>query len=268
MSTEVFFKDARLPHIECRRSKDSGRHYKAHLHSSLSIGAIDAGSVEYSVGSESGSLSRGELVLINPETLHSCNPDGELPRNYYVLYVDRDWCESLQRSIWNVDQFIPAGQCKIRDADLYDCFIRGMETILGQHDLLKKEQTVAELMERIFRSACAAARPREETGADIERIKSMLQSRLSEEILIRGLAEDCAVNPFTLLRKFKAATAITPHAYRMNCRIEYAKTLLRSRAELSQVALACGFYDQSHFTRCFKELTAVTPGEYMVNFLQ
>ena len=247
---------------------DSGRHYKVHMHSAFSIGAIDSGSVEYTVGAEKGSLSSGELVLINPETLHSCNPDNEFPRNYYVLYVDREWCAALQRSIWNVDRFVPSGLCKLRDAKLYESFIRGMETILGRDDLLKKEQTVAELMERIFRASCADERQREEPWADIEKVTSMLNSRLSEEILLGEIAEDCAVNPFTLLRKFKAATSITPHAYRMNCRIERAKTLLRSGAELSRVALECGFYDQSHFSRCFKELTAVTPGEYMVNFLQ
>src|SRR3546814_9753433 len=42
-------------------------------------------------------------------------------------------------------------------------------------------------------------------------------------------------------------------------RIAAAKRLLDGEQALSEVALACGFYDQSHFTRAFKGATGVTP---------
>jgi len=50
MSNEQFFKDPRLPFVECRHSKSSVRHFKAHMHKSISIGAVDQGQVQYSVG--------------------------------------------------------------------------------------------------------------------------------------------------------------------------------------------------------------------------
>jgi len=66
----------------------------------------------------------------------------------------------------------------------------------------------------------------------------------------------------------REATGITPHAYRLNCRIELAKKFLQKGYDLSQVALECGFFDQSHFHRHFKAITTVTPKEYQVNFIQ
>jgi AraC-like DNA-binding protein len=40
-------------------------------------------------------------------------------------------------------------------------------------------------------------------------------------------------------------------------------TLLRHRrASLSEIALACGFVDQSHFTRVFVARIGVTPGAW------
>ena len=91
---------------------------------------------------------------------------------------------------------------------------------------------------------------------------------LDVDITMRQLALKLQANPYTLLRQFKAATGLTPHAYRLNCKIELAKNLLQKGLELSQVALECGFFDQSHFHHHFKAITTVTPKEYQVNFIQ
>jgi AraC-like DNA-binding protein len=61
---------------------------------------------------------------------------------------------------------------------------------------------------------------------------------------------------------------ITPHAYRLNCRIDRARELLRQGRDIAETALECGFYDQSHLHRHFKAVTTVTPREYQVNFIQ
>lgn len=54
----------------------------------------------------------------------------------------------------------------------------------------------------------------------------------------------------------------------MNCRIEQAKEFLREGRDITDTALECGFFDQSHFHRHFKAMTTVTPQEYRVNFIQ
>ena len=68
--------------MECRRSTDSGRSYKLHMHETLSIGAIDQGEVEYVVRNETGILGEGELIVIDPEALHFCNPVAGRSRNF------------------------------------------------------------------------------------------------------------------------------------------------------------------------------------------
>lgn len=46
-------------------------------------------------------------------------------------------------------------------------------------------------------------------------------------------------------------------------RCELAKELLRSSPlSLAEIALACGFADQSHFTRAFARLVGMTPGAW------
>ena len=46
-------------------------------------------------------------------------------------------------------------------------------------------------------------------------------------------------------------------------RIERAKTLLTRGWPVAHVAVETGFFDQSHFTRRFKRIVGVTPGQYL-----
>jgi AraC-like DNA-binding protein len=56
---------------------------------------------------------------------------------------------------------------------------------------------------------------------------------------------------------------IAPHNWLLTRRIEVAKEQLRSsQLSLSDVALACGFADQSHFTRVFTRMVGVSPGAW------
>jgi len=268
MSEEVFFKHPELPFVECRYSTNSERHYKPHIHKTLSIGAIVQGEVRYQVGEKVAKLKPGSLALINPEILHSCNPSRPEKRSYYVLYLDADWCLKLQQSLWQVKTLMPFNRILLEDKSLYRQYIQSMDLLMGQLELLEKERILIELVENIFLQACSALTEKSTPNLSIERLKQQLSHNLDKDISLGQLALAFNVNSYTLLRQFKAALGITPHAYRTNCRIEYAKALLQKGLDLSQVASECGFFDQSHFHRHFKAITAVTPKEYQVNFIQ
>ena len=268
MSDEKFFRHPSLPFAECRYSKNSGRHYKPHMHRTFSVGAIDRGEVTYHAGNLTAVLRPGSLALINPETLHSCNPTGSLIRSYYVLYLDIDWCLQLQQSLWLVETFNPVNSIMLEDGMLYQQYISVLESLMSEGELLEKEQLLVGLLENIFQHACHPAKKRKMPSLEVETLKLQLGENLDQDTSMEQLAAKMQVNPYTLLRHFKAATGITPHAYRLNCRVELARKLLQKGLELSLVALECGFFDQSHFHRHFKAITTVTPKEYQVNFIQ
>lgn len=270
MPNETFFKDRNLPFAECRYSTGSKREYKPHMHSTFSIGAVDSGRVQYGVSGNNSTLTVGSLALINPEEIHSCNAVSGEGRSYYMLYLDAAWCLQVQQSLWDVDALIPVQQIRLDDSDLYDQYCRTMKLVMGKEThLMAKEQLLVDLTATVFQMACA-----EQTGTQsvtdksIEQLKNLLATSLRDDLTLQELAGKFHANPYTLLRRFKKATGITPHAYRMNCRIEQARHYLRQGMDIGEAALECGFFDQSHLHRHFKAMTTVTPKEYRVNFVQ
>ncbi len=269
MKSEKFFKDPRLPFVECRYSRSSVRHFKLHLHRSFSIGAVDQGRVRYSVGDRQAVLSVGALAVINPESLHSCNALSAEGRSYSMLYLDVAWCLRVQKSLWNVESLLPAEKILLDDPDLYGRYYNVVNQLMDSTvHLLEKEQSLVELSCAVFSRACRMQVERRNVPENIEELKTLLGENLRDDLTLESLAGRLGANPYTLLRRFKAVTGITPHAYRMNCRVEQARKYLQAGMDITETALECGFFDQSHLHRHFKAMTTVTPQEYRVNFIQ
>jgi len=269
MQNETFFQDPRLPFAECRFSRNSPAVFKPHMHAAVSIGAVEEGEVRYTVGDSSSVLKPGSLALIDAEELHSCNARQSARRSYSMLYLDAGWCLTVQQSLWKVAELVPFATIRLDDERLYDLYCSTMRRLPApDNHLQEKEQLLVELVGAVFESGCNPQAPLEHCSGDIEQLRRILRKDLERDLTLEALAKTLGGNPYSLLRKFKAETGITPHAYRMNCRIERARQLLREGRDIAETALECGFFDQSHLHRHFKAMTTVTPRQYRLNFLQ
>ena len=63
-------------------------------------------------------------------------------------------------------------------------------------------------------------------------------------------------------RQFREDVGLTPKTFSRIVRLQAALRRVRQGSALAEVALACGFYDQAHMTRDFRELASMSPGAW------
>src|SRR5262249_53396943 len=100
--------------------------------------------------------------------------------------------------------------------------------------------------------------------ARLRTVVEYIEEHLDASPSLAEMAAVVGLNPYHFARQFRAATGLPPHEYVILRRIERAKQLLQTAADLSlaEVAARAGFYDQSQFARHFKRLVGVTPGQF------
>jgi AraC family transcriptional regulator len=92
----------------------------------------------------------------------------------------------------------------------------------------------------------------------IDFMRANLDKALSIEEIIHVSAFDGSV--FAFQRAFKRHTELTPHVYLLSARLELARELLRSNKQsITEIALACGFSNLSHFSDAYRRRWGESP---------
>lgn len=97
----------------------------------------------------------------------------------------------------------------------------------------------------------------------LRRVFDCIEAHLGEDISMNDLAAAAELSPLYFARAFRIETGVTPHRHLLERRIERAKKLLSTTNDtVAEIAVACGFCDQSHLSRWFKRLVGTTPSTW------
>lgn len=98
-------------------------------------------------------------------------------------------------------------------------------------------------------------------------VESMVNWNTFDNTSLKLLSEEYKYSQKHIISEFKRIIGTTPKQLQLINRVNKAIKLLSEHQNLSlaQVAYSCGFYDQTHFIKRFKEVTSLTPGTYLRN---
>jgi AraC-like DNA-binding protein len=111
--------------------------------------------------------------------------------------------------------------------------------------------------------ANAAPKGRMLTPLQERRVTSRLLDDLAGDPSLSELAALCGLSRSYFIRAFKQITGMPPHRWLLMQRVKRAKDLLRrTKMPIADIAVACGFADQSHLTRVFSKTFRISPGAW------
>jgi AraC family transcriptional regulator len=97
----------------------------------------------------------------------------------------------------------------------------------------------------------------------LRRACEFIEANLDGDPSIVDIASECGLSSSYFGKAFKQTTGAPPHAWLSMKRIERAKQLINETdLNLAEIALACGFVDQSHLTRTFVKSVGCSPGRW------
>jgi AraC family transcriptional regulator len=95
------------------------------------------------------------------------------------------------------------------------------------------------------------------------RVTSRLLDDLAGDPNLSELAALCGLSRSYFIRAFKQITGMPPYRWLSMQRVKHAKALLRgTKLPIAEIAVACGFADQSHLTRAFSKAFRISPAAW------
>jgi AraC family transcriptional regulator len=101
------------------------------------------------------------------------------------------------------------------------------------------------------------------SSAKLQQAIDFINEHLGENLSLTEIAAQVDMSQFYFCRLFKQSVGTTPHKYLIQQRVERSKSLLRQReCSIVDIAADCGFANPSHFAKCFRKYTGVSPQQF------
>ena len=234
--------------------------YQKHFHTHLGLAIIEKGSIEITCYPEAKyNLTDSTIAIFNPKQVHRSQTQNA--KGYYVLFLDIDWCQSIQKDFFFDSNII--------DDKLLHRMLKKLfhKTIIDKEIFVELE--LKDIIKDVFKKYANIERKKEKDT--IVQLKSFIAQHSNGSLNVDELAKYIGYDKSYLIRFFKKEVGLTPQQYILNEKVNRAKDAL-SYAEvstLSNIAVDAGFFDQSHMNRNFKGLFGTSPKTYKkVNIVQ
>lgn len=146
---------------------------------------------------------------------------------------------------------------------LSDSYIRKVDESNTQPHIFRLLRDAEFQYARMVQEQKERQRKKQEKNPYIEQCKDFVFSHLHEKVEVADIAEHLCLNANYLSGLFHEYEGITLKAYIQQEKIKLAKNLLTySHYTYSEIAAYLGYSSQSHFGKCFRQSTGLTPGAY------
>jgi len=233
---------------------------RPHTHSSLIVSAVLDGYICLQINDKEIRIEKEMVAAVGPNILHSVRFYSDNFNGVYVLDILKPppFCKEF-RPI----HFQTFKSQQRYGKQIYTDYIELCQKLLSSLKDSQKIELYIRWVNDFFdtRNLSCTEAPSRDLGMAAQ-IREILNKHEEEIPPFNEISQICGLSKERCNRIFRRAYNISIQAYFLNEKAARARTLLASNKTLSEIALECGFYDQSHFTRIFKEIFQISPAKY------
>ncbi|NYI94823.1 AraC-like DNA-binding protein [Streptomonospora nanhaiensis] len=264
-----FWRHPGLPGVELLKARYVRHTFNRHTHDTYTFALIESGVEVFSYRGALRTAPAGTLAVVEPHEVHTGHAGVPEGWRYRVLYPEIDVVAAAAHDLGMAQ--VPRFGDDVIDDPASAALVRAAHRATERGDRLSAStltrQALHRLLARHTRARSAAPGPAGPMRAVAE-AGELLRARLADPPSLEELAAAVGTSPFALLRAFRKAHGLPPHAYVNNVRVQRARRLLAQGTPPGEVAAVLGFADQSHLTRHFKRSTGVPPGAFQRGMLE
>jgi AraC-like DNA-binding protein len=258
-----YFRPTALAGVELLHASFLTHRYTPHMHAAWTIALVDDGAATFELEGERYTAPQGTVFLVPPRAVHTGEPATPRGYRYRVLYLDvmgRPFpAEELPATgtKWDVPVVMRHERLATALSQLHGSIGFNGRTLEQSEVLTAVSGELTSLASQVQIAATGHGSQRA-----LQRAVSYVRDHWRDDFDLDHLAMEVGLSPWHLVRLFHRAMGMPPSAYRRSLRVLAAQHLLRQGWPPAEVAVECGFYDQSHLNRHFKAATGVTPHQF------
>jgi AraC-like DNA-binding protein len=256
------------PGLELHQAAYTRWTFPKHSHDVFSLVAYDAGAHALHLQGQHVVASAGSLLAIAPGEMHEGRAaDSSVGWAYRILYVPSALLTRAAEEAGAPAGSLPGFAAPVfQDPELLASFTRTFDALKDSAvAALEREEHLLGLLVVLLRRHAGLTRGARRAPAcppGVRRARELLEADSARNVTLEELARVAGLSPWHLVRAFHRQLGQTPQVYQRALRLRRAQELLAGPLPMAEVALACGFTDQSHLIKHFGRTLGVTPGAY------
>ncbi|MFF1300515.1 MULTISPECIES: AraC family transcriptional regulator [unclassified Streptomyces] len=255
---------AELPGVDLLRARYVRKNFVRHTHENFVIAAIAGGVEVFHYRGADRYAGAGSLGLVNPDTAHTGRAGVPEGWRYGAVYPSPEVVAEIASETTAV-RGTPGFVSPVLDDPYAAGLVHRLLRAADEGNALAADTLLRVAVTRLLRLNGGALPEREvrTAGARVAaRARGVLEERMVAPPTLERLAAELGAGPFALLRAFRDAYGMPPHAWLTDARVRRARRLLDAGTSPAEAALAVGFTDQPHLNRHFTRIVGVPPGAY------
>ena len=245
----------------------SGHHMERDSHDdNLLIYCLD-GEGELEIEGQKQRVRPGDILLIPRGIQHAYKARPSNPWTIYWTHFHGhhapDFIQHIAARKTGQNQLVIPIGIHSRLASDFEALLEARESTYNINAYICAANQLRQILSHIALLKPLARHKQSGDGLDIERVHSLMQARIHEQLDLDTLAETVNLSKYHFVKKYKEITATTPINHFIQLKIERACHLLdTTNNHVNEIAFSVGYEDAYYFSRIFKKLMGVSPSQY------